>query len=444
MRKKKGIDMLKFMLALAAGKILNIIGKPLGKATNLPGEIALKICPDLFGRFRFDGKILAVTGSNGKTTTANAVAHILRKCGYSVTNNAKGSNLTGGVATTLISRSSFGGRIKEDFVVLEVDERYSTLIFKDFAPQIMMVTNLFRDQLTRNGNVDVIVAKLKETIRPETLLVLNANDPISAMLAPENPRVYYAMDKNDASSETSVNITHDAKVCPKCFGKMHYDYFHYNHIGRFRCTNCGYESPEAKYTAENVDCHSGSFAINGHALQTQNKNAFSILNLTAAVALCCEAGIPLQQAVEAAGTYVVSKQRFDEFTVGERKAVMILSKNQNPVSFDQSISYVLSQEGKKVVVAYVNNINHTNNKDTTWLYDISFERLNTCVDHIVCTGPRAYDLAVRLQLGGFDMEKVLVETELGKLKPVIGATEGTLYILTELYDAKAIIKAISE
>ena len=123
---------------------------------------------------------------------------------------------------------------------------------------------------------------------------------------------------------------------------------------------------------------------------------------------------------------------------------MILSKNQNPVSFDQSISYVLSQEGKKVVVAYVNNINHTNNKDTTWLYDISFERLNTCVDHIVCTGPRAYDLAVRLQLGGFDMEKVLVETELGKLKPVIGATEGTLYILTELYDAKAIIKAISE
>ena len=85
MRKKKGIDMLKFMLALAAGKILNIIGKPLGKATNLPGEIALKICPDLFGRFRFDGKILAVTGSNGKTTTANAVAHILRKFFYYVT-----------------------------------------------------------------------------------------------------------------------------------------------------------------------------------------------------------------------------------------------------------------------------------------------------------------------------------------------------------------------
>jgi len=436
--------MLKFIIALVAGKLLNLVGKPLGKATNLPGEIALKICPDLFGRFRFDGKILAVTGSNGKTTTANAVAHILRQCGYSVTNNAKGSNLTGGVATTLISRSSFGGRIREDFVVLEVDERYSTLIFRDFAPQIMLVTNLFRDQLTRNGNVDVVIAKLTETIRPDTKLVLNANDPISAMLAPESPRVYYAMDKSDLSTEQSVNITHDAKVCPKCFGKMHYDYFHYNHIGAFRCTNCGYESPEAKYTAGSVDCRSGSFTINGLPLQTQNKNAFSILNLTAAVGLCCEAGIPLEKAVQAAGTYMVSRQRFDEFTVGQRKAVMILSKNQNPVSFDQSISYVLTQEGKKVVIAYVNNINHTNNKDTTWLYDISFDRLSDDVEHLVCTGPRAYDLAVRLQLSGFDMSKVLVETELDKLKPVIGATEGTLYILTELYDAKAIIKAISE
>ena len=196
----------RFTLALLAGKVLHWIGKPLGKATNLPGEIALKLCPDLFSRFRFQGKVLAVTGSNGKTTTANAVAHILSGAGYSVANNAKGSNLTGGVATTLLCESRMNGFIPKDFVVLEVDERYSRLIFRGFSPDILLVTNLFRDQLTRNGNVDVIVSKLTEAIAPTTKLVLNADDPISAALAPENDRVYYAMERTSESTDTSVKI----------------------------------------------------------------------------------------------------------------------------------------------------------------------------------------------------------------------------------------------
>ena len=113
---------MKFKIALILGKILYLIGKPFGKSTNLPGEIALKICPSLFSQFKFSGKVLAVTGSNGKTTTANTVAHILSECGYCVINNAKGSNLTGGVATTLITNSNFSGNVSADFVVLEVDE----------------------------------------------------------------------------------------------------------------------------------------------------------------------------------------------------------------------------------------------------------------------------------------------------------------------------------
>lgn len=434
---------MKFKIALLIGKILHFIGKPFGKSTNLPGEIALKFCPDLFSKFKFSGKILAVTGSNGKTTTANTVAHILSECGYSVINNAKGSNLTGGVATTLITNSNFSGLVSSDFVVLEVDERYSRLIFKDFSPDYMLVTNLFRDQLTRNGNVDVIVSKLTEAIKPKTKLVLNANDPISSLLAPENERVYYFMDKTAESDEESVNITHDAKVCPKCFGKMKYDYFHYNHIGAFKCENCGYTNAAAKYVCNNVDFESGVFEINGVKTQTQYKSVFNFLNVTAAVALCCEAGLSIEDATKGASSFIVSRQRFDEFTFGDRKAVMILSKNQNPVSFDQSVSYLLSQEGEKTVIVYVNNINHTHQKDTTWLYDISFERLKNNISSLVCTGPRAYDLAVRLKLSDFDMKYVQVEPELSKLKKVVDKTEGTVYILTELYDAQAILSVIS-
>ena len=435
---------MRFFIALLIGKLIYALGKPFGKSTNLPGEIALKICPDLFKRFSFKGTVLAVTGSNGKTTTANLVAHILKESGHTVTNNAKGSNLTGGVATTLLHSSNFKGIVPEDFVVLEVDERFSRLIFKDFGPKIMLVTNLFRDQLTRNGNVDVIISKLHEAIKPDTKLILNANDPISSNLAPSNERVYYYMERTPSSTDESLNITHDAKVCPICFGTMKYDFFHYNHVGKWQCTNCGYKNADAKYIASDVNVETGDFKINGKETSIDYKPLYNFLNTTAAIALCTEAGIDFDTAVEKAQTFKVSKQRYDEFDIGNRKAVMILSKNQNPVSFDQSVSYVLNQPGDKTVIVYVNNINHTNNKDTTWLYDISFNRFDGQIDTLVCTGPRAVDLAVRLKLSGYDMSHVIYETELSKLKPVVAGTKGTIYVLTELYDATTIVNAIKE
>lgn len=435
---------LKFRLALLVGKLVRFVGKFVGKATNLPGEIALKICPDLMGRFRFLGKVIAVTGSNGKTTTANMLAYILTEQGYTVANNAKGSNLTGGVATTLLAASGFGGVIKEDFVVLEVDERFSRLIFRFFSPDYLLCTNLFRDQLTRNGNVDVITAKLHEAIKPTVKLILNANDPISGNLAPENERVYYAMARTPLSTTDCQNITHDAKVCPRCFGRMKYDYFHYNHIGAFRCLSCGYAMPEAAYLAENVDFSTGDFTVNGTPVHAEYHPPFNILNTTAAIAACCELGLPLEQVCASASKFRVMKQRYDEFEVGGRTAIMILSKNQNPVSFDQSISYVLELPGEKTVVAFVNNINHTGHRDTTWLYDIGFERLLGKVDSIVCTGPRAWDLAVRLRLAGFPDEAVRVECDVQRIKPAVQATRGSICILTELYDAKSILEVISK
>ena len=123
---------MRFFLALIVGKIISFLGRITGRGSNLPGQIALKIDPDLFKKFRVSGTILAVTGSNGKTSTANMVSHILRDNGKTVVNNAKGSNLTGGVASAMLAAAKKDGTIDVDFVVLEVDERYSPLIFRDF------------------------------------------------------------------------------------------------------------------------------------------------------------------------------------------------------------------------------------------------------------------------------------------------------------------------
>ena len=433
---------MRFFLASVIGKLTALVGRPFGRSTNLPGELALKLCPDLFSHFTFTGTVIAVTGSNGKTTTANMIASILSSQGKRVVNNAKGSNLTGGVATTLLCAAKRGA-VRADYVVLEVDERYSVLIFRHFSPDVMLVTNLFRDQLTRNGNVDVIVDKLTTAIAPSVKLVLCANDPISSTLCPDNDRVYYTLDRTPLSTDKSLSITHDAKVCPRCLHPMSYDWFHYNHIGRYRCEHCGLTTPEAAYTAADFDPATGNFTLNGRPVHTDYSTPSHLLNCTAAVAACCTAGMPFDQALAGLAGVQVNRSRFDTFTVLDRPALMILSKNQNPVSYDRSIDFVCQQPGERTVICYVNNINHTHQKDTTWLYDVSFERLNDPAVRVVCTGPRAADLAVRLELAGLAPDRVLLEPDVQKLRPLVAErTAGTICVLTEIYDAERILSAL--
>ncbi len=433
---------MRFILALLCAKTLATIGKLTGKGTNLPGDIALKIDKHLLGKISFSGKIVAITGSNGKTSTTNMLTYILKEAGYQVVSNQKGSNLTGGVATTLLSKASLNGKVKADFVILEVDERFSRLIFKDFSPDYLLCTNLFRDQLTRNGNVDVIIDKLHEAIKPSVSLILNGNDPISANLAPNNKRVYYSLNKTALSSDVTTNITHDAKVCPLCLHRLDYHYYHYNHIGDYKCHNCGYQTPDAKYQAEIIDLDAGTFKVNGQLTKTNFKSIFNIMNTTAAIATACELGLAIKEVSEIVASFNIMEQRYNEFTINNRKAMMILSKNQNPVSYDQSIEYLINIKEPKTVIIVVNNINHTYHKDTTWLYDIAFEKLVGHTDHVICCGERAYDLAVRLKLAGFNEQDLIIKRKPEEIKAILNDTKGMICFLTELYDAKAVIDAV--
>ncbi|MDD2592330.1 MAG: MurT ligase domain-containing protein [Erysipelotrichaceae bacterium] len=433
---------MRFMLALLLAKILASVGRLTKKGTNLPGDIALKIDKHLLGKITFTGKVIAITGSNGKTSTTNMLTYILKEAGFKVVSNQKGSNLTGGVATTLLSSANLKGRVVADFVILEVDERYSRLIFKDFSADYLLCTNLFRDQLTRNGNVDVIINKLHEAIKPTVSLILNANDPISTNLAPNNKRVYYHLNRSSISSDKPTNITHDAKVCPLCMHRLDYNFYHYNHIGDYYCHHCGYQTPLAKYNADIIDLDAGTFKVNNHLTKTNFKSIFNIINTTAAIATACELGLDIDIVTKIMTNFNIMEQRYHEFLINDRKAMMILSKNQNPVSYDQSIDYLNSIKEPKTVIIVVNNINHTYHKDTTWLYDVSFEKLLGNVANIICCGERAYDLAVRLKLAGFSEETMIIKEKPQMIKNELNDTKGMICFLTELYDAKTVINAV--
>ena len=423
---------LKFCIAALVCKVLAFGANLLGGGTDSPGRIALKLYPAVLRQLRYDGKIIAVTGSNGKTTTSNLIAHVLRQQGYSVINNEKGSNLTSGIATTLLCGATLGGRLRADYIVLEVDECYSRFIFADVPADYYLVLNLLRDQVVRNGNPDLVLEKVAAAIaqRPDCTLILNANEPISQQLADcGNQCIYFAMDKTVRSTDTCVSGTHDCRICPRCFHRMSYSFYHYNHLGLFRCEHCGYRSHEPDFLGSGVDFAARRLLINGVPVEVTYNTTFNMFNTVAAAAVCCSAsGMSLEQFARGAKSFDVAKERLDSFAFDGRKTVLMMTK-QNAASLDQSISYVLEQEGEKTVVLYINNVLYLEYKDISWLYDVAFERLRGKVANILCTGNRALDAAVCVKAAGFTEPTLVYETDLDKTKEAFRKTKGDIYIL---------------
>ena len=423
------------ILAIAVCKLARFVGKLVGKGSSMPGKFALKICPDILARVRLPEHIIAVTGSNGKTSTVEMIAAILRAGGKTVVYNEEGSNQIEGVATLVLSRATMGGRVKADVLLIESDERYAAKSFQYFHPTEFVITNLYRDQLTRNGHPEWVYDALLPAIHPETELLLNADDPLSSCFAQGHERVkWFGLDKCAVSSDAPTGVYHDGAFCPLCRAPMEYDYVHYNHIGAYRCTQCGHRKPRTDYTVTEVDLDRGTVTLDGGiAVTLAFRSIYNIYNILAAYAACRECGISGETAAGVLSGYLLKNGRMQTFRLGAHHGTLLTSKHENSIAYDTNLRYIASTDKDCAVLIIVDAVSRKYfTSETSWLWDIDFDRLNVPhVKRVLLSGRYGGDLAERFSFTALPPERWSVQTDItAAAEELRSAGDEDLYVVT--------------
>lgn len=409
---------MRLLLAILVCKLGHAVGSLIGKGSSMPGKYALKICPDILRRVQLPDYIVAVTGSNGKTSTVEMIAAILRAGGKTVVYNQEGSNQIEGVTTTILTHATLSGRVKADVLLIESDERYAAHSFRYFHPTHFVVTNLYRDQLTRNGHPEWVYDALKPAMHPDTELILNADDPLSSCFAQGQEKVkWFGLDRCSISTDAPTGVYHDGAYCPVCHAPMEYDYVHYNHIGAYRCTGCGHRKPATDYTATALDLDTGRLTIDGSiTIQLAFRSIYNVYNILAAYAACREVGIAADTAAGVINNYILRNGRMQKFTLGAHRGVLLTSKHENSIAYDTNLRYIAAAKTPCSVLVIVDAVSRKYfTSETSWLWDIDFDRL-ACetVQRVVLSGRYCADLAERLSFTAIAPEKLTVEPDIRK------------------------------
>ena len=422
-------------LAILVCKLGRAVGRLVGKGSSLPGKYALKICPDILRRVQLPAHIIAVTGSNGKTSTVEMIAAILRSGGKTVVYNEEGSNQIEGVTTTVLTNATLTGRVKADVLLIESDERYAAHSFRYFHPTEFVITNLYRDQLTRNGHPEWVYDAILPAIHPDTKLILNADDPLSSCFAQNHGKVkWFGLDKCAISTDAPTGVYHDGAYCPVCHAPMVYDYVHYNHIGAYRCTRCGHAKPATDYTVTAADLDQGRLTIDGAVtIQLAFRSIYNVYNILAAYAACREVGIAADTAAGVINNYILKNGRMQKFTLGAHKGVLLTSKHENSIAYDTNLRYVAASKEPCTVVVIVDAVSRKYfTSETSWLWDIDFDLLNTPqVERVILSGRYCNDLALRFSFTGIPREKILVQPDIAAVAQTLKEDGGEqVYVVT--------------
>ena len=388
-------------------KITRAILHLLGRGTAFPGKIALKLNKNILTFFEMPKTTIFVTGTTGKTSVVGTIYEVYKNSGYKVVSNIKGSNLLDGVTTAVIEASKINGKTKVDALVIEVDERYVKEVFKFITPKYFIINNLSRDQLARNGHFELVFKEIDKSIDEKTHLILNADDPLVTKfgLNKKNKITYYGLKENKYSTKKNKIDTLDLAYCPKCHKKLIFDYFNYGNLGYYHCSNNDYNRPNCDYEG----ILNRTLKIEDETIKLNNTALYNAYNILVSYATARIDNVDKEKIVESLNNLSTKVKRLNEFKVKNNKGTLLLSKNETPLSYNQSLEYVSKEKGTKTVaIGFTRISGRYDLKDISWLYDINFELLkDKSIEKIILIGPFAYDLAVRLKTANVDPKKFL-------------------------------------
>ncbi len=435
---------MRLLLAVWAAKLAAFLGKLLGKkSSSTPGEIALKICPDLIEKLKVNikGKVFVTCGTNGKTTTNNLLCLALEKSGYSVLCNKVGANMISGVANVFALSCNLFGKFSADYACFEIDEAYAVKVFDKIIPDVMIITNLFRDQLDRYGEIDITKELLNKAIDKckNSTIILNGDDPLSVGLGKGRKNVRY-FGISEKVLEQTENVK-EGRFCTECKGELEYNYYHYSQLGDYYCPGCGFRRPEIDYDATGVSTKDGiSFVVNGKdEIKLCYRGFYNIYNILAVYSAISASGVNIKgEFSRLFDDYKPQIGRMEEFNIGKS---VILNLAKNPAGFNQAIMTLCEDKRKKDVIISVNDY-PSDGQDVSWLWDVDFEKVyDENTNLLITSGRRVYDLTLRFKYSNINVD-LYTNNMREAIEKCLASNSEAIYVLvnyTELFKAQNIL-----
>ena len=430
--------------ALLAGQVAAGLSRQLGRGggTVIAGHIVPRIDPTalttITRRLRLGSVI--VSGTNGKTTTTRLISHILGGAGVRTLHNRAGANLVTGLITAVVQQTGLNGRPRADLGLFEVDEATVPAALRHIRPRAVLLTNLFRDQLDRYGEVHFVADLWTQALAglpADATVVLNADDPLVANLGRERDKSALRFGVGDVTAGTAdVPHASDARLCPICGAAYRYTVAFYGHLGHYACTGCGAARPTPEVEATRVDLVGDDATVVTIRTPRGELQArlslpglYNVYNALAATAACLALGQELDGIRRGLESFTAAFGRLERIRVEGRELFLALVKN--PVGFGEVLRTILQSPGERNALIVINDL-YADGTDVSWLWDVDFERLQDRVAHVVCAGLRADDMAVRLKYAGVAADRVSVQSDVrAALREAIDRTPAgeTLHVL---------------
>ena len=426
--------------SVAACKLTRAVLRRTGRGgTAIPGIVGLKVSKNILAAVSQGMKIVVVTGTNGKTTTCNMIEHALTSAGHDCLLNKSGANLLHGIASDLICSADWKGKARHEYAVLECDEAALKQVVPYIRPRAIVVTNLFSDQVDRYGGVQNTLKEIRTGVErsPKSVLVLNAEDPLSASLAIDVPNkvVWYGLDES-VGTQGNVDLS-DAGKCPKCGGDYSYDYNIYAHLGGFRCQKCGFsrQAPDVAVTSIKEKTSDGSVVHMRPGKKAPEQDVrialpavYNIYNAAASIAAIIALKLPAREAVDALSSARASFGRLETFDLQGNRLQMILVKN--PAGCNQAFSYITGLGEDFSAVLCLNN-RTGDGHDISWIETTDYEKLvrDPHLKKLYTGGDCAKELLERLKKAGAADDILVPFSDYGALVEKLKEEQNPVFLL---------------